>query len=151
MAMGKRRRRGWQRSMWVASSDLPRSAGHPFCERLNRVLDEAGIDAFVDEQCAKFYADGVGRPSLALGRYFRMPLLGYLEGLDSERAIALTGRRFAEPAAVPRRVARRSAVGPLDGIVKLLVNAPILSTICCRGSRSRPQQLGGWARRFRSS
>ena len=88
MAMGKRRR-GWrQPSMWVSSSDLPRSAGHPFYQRLNRVLDAAGFDAFVEEQCAKFYADGVGRPSLAPGRYFRMLLLGYFEGLDSERAIA---------------------------------------------------------------
>ena len=74
--------------MWVSSSDLPRSAGHPFYERLNRVLDASGFDAFVEEQCAKFYADGVGRPSLAPGRYFRMLLLGYFEGLDSERAIA---------------------------------------------------------------
>ena len=86
--MGNRRGRGRQPSMWVANSDLPRSAGHPFYERLNGVLDEAGFDAFVEEQCAKFYADGVGRPSLAPGRYFRMLLLGYFEGLDSERAIA---------------------------------------------------------------
>ena len=88
MAMGKRRRRARQPSMWVASSDLPRGGGHPFYERLNRVLDEAGFDAFVESQCAKFYADGVGRPSLAPGRYFRLLLLGYFEGLDSERAIA---------------------------------------------------------------
>ena len=74
--------------MWVASAELPRSAGNPFYDRLNRVLDEAGFDVFVEEQCAKFYADGIGRPSLAPGRYFRMLLLGYFEGLDSERAIA---------------------------------------------------------------
>ena len=74
--------------MWVADADLPRSAGHPFYERLNRLLDEAGFDAFVEEQCAKFYADGVGRPSLPPGRYFRMLLLGYFEGLESERAMA---------------------------------------------------------------
>ena len=86
--MGKRRRGGRQPSMWVSSSDLPRSAGHPFYERLNRILDAAGFDAFVEEQCAKFYVDGVGRPSLVPGRYFRMLLLGYFEGLDSERAIA---------------------------------------------------------------
>ena len=88
MAMGKRRRRARQPSMWVADADLPRSAGHPFYERLNRLLDEAGFDAFVEEQCAKFYADGVGRPSLPPGRYFRMLLLGYFEGLESERAMA---------------------------------------------------------------
>ena len=56
MAMGKRHRRGRQPSMWVASSDLPRSGGHPFYERLNRVFDEAGFDAFVEEQCRPFYA-----------------------------------------------------------------------------------------------
>ena len=74
--------------MWVSTADLPKSAGHPFYERLNRVLEDAGFDAFVEAQCASFYADGIGRPSLAPGRYFRLLLLGYFEGLDSERAIA---------------------------------------------------------------
>ena len=74
--------------MWVPTADLPKSAGHPFYERLNRVLDDAGFDAFVEAQCASFYAVGVGRPSLAPGRYFRLLLLGYFEGLDSERAIS---------------------------------------------------------------
>ena len=74
--------------MWVSTADLPKSAGHPFYERLNRVLEDAGFDAFVEGQCASFYADGIGRPSLAPGRYFRLLLLGYFEGLDSERAIA---------------------------------------------------------------
>ena len=64
--------------MWVATADLPRSAGHPFYERLNRVLDDAGFDTFVEAQCAPFYADGVGRPTLAPGRYFRLLLPGYL-------------------------------------------------------------------------
>ena len=52
--------------------------------QLNRVLDDAGFDIFVEAQCAQFYADGIGRPSLAPGRYFRLLLLGYFEGLDSE-------------------------------------------------------------------
>ena len=88
MAMGKKRKRNRQASIWVATSDLPRSAGHPFYERLNRVLDDAGVEAFVEAQCAPFDADDIGRPSLAPGRYFRLLLLGYFEGLDSERAIA---------------------------------------------------------------
>ena len=88
MSIGKRRPGARQRSMWVSRADLPRSAGHPFYERLNRVLDEAGFDAFVEAQCAKFYADGVGRPSLAPGTYFRLLLIGYFEGIDSERGIA---------------------------------------------------------------
>ena len=86
--MGKRRRHARQKTMWVASTDLPQSAGHPFYERLNRVLDDASFDAFVEAQCARFYTDGVGRPSVAPGRYFRLLLLGYFEGLDSERVIA---------------------------------------------------------------
>ena len=70
--------------MWVAASDPV----HPFYERLNRVLDEADFDAFVEGACGKFYTDGFGRPSLAPGRYFRLLLLGYFEGQGSERAIA---------------------------------------------------------------
>src|SRR5215218_276111 len=88
MAMGKRKRRARQASMWVATQDLPRSAAHPFYRRLNRVLDEAQFDAFVEGACATFYAEVMGRPSLAPGRHFRLLLLGYFEGLDSERAIA---------------------------------------------------------------
>ncbi len=86
--MGTRGGRGRQGTMWVPTADLPKSAGHPFYERLNRVLDDAGFDAFVEAQCASYYADGIGRPSLAPGRYFRLLLLGYFEGLDSEQAIA---------------------------------------------------------------
>ena len=86
--MGKRRRHARQATMRVATAALPMGAGHPFYARLNRVLDEAGFDAFVEGQCAPFYAATVGRPSLAPGRYFRLLLLGYFEGLDSERAIA---------------------------------------------------------------
>ena len=74
--------------MWVPIDELPRSAAHPFYHRLNRILDDAGFDAFVETQCAKFYAPVMGRPSLPPGRYFRLLLLGYFEGLDSERAIA---------------------------------------------------------------
>ena len=100
--MGRRRRQARQPSMWVPAADLPRSAGHPFYERLNQVLDDAGFDACVETACAPFYADGVGRPSLAPGRYFRLLLLGYFEGLDSERAMAwraadsLSIRRFLD-------------------------------------------------------
>ena len=100
--MGKKRKRDRQASMWVATADLPTSAGHPFYARLNRVLDDAGFDTFVEAQCSRFYADGIGRPSLAPGRYFRLLLLGYFEGLDSERAIAwraadsLSIRRFLD-------------------------------------------------------
>jgi transposase len=86
--MGKRKQRRRQTTMWIATNDLPRTAAHPFYERLNRILDDAGFDTFVESQCARFYADTLGRPSLTPGRYFRLLLVGYFEGLDSERAIA---------------------------------------------------------------
>ena len=74
--------------MWVDTADLPTNDGHPFFERLNRVLEDSGFDAFVEELCAAFYADRLGRPSLRPGRYFRMLFIGYFEGLSSERGIA---------------------------------------------------------------
>ena len=74
--------------MWVATQDLPRSASHPFYARLNRVLDKAGFDPYVETLCAPFYAETKGRPSLPPGRYFRLLMVGYFEGLDSERGIA---------------------------------------------------------------
>jgi transposase len=86
MAMGKRK--GAQAAMWVAATDLPVSPGHPFYTRLNTILDEAGFDRFVEAQCEAFYAPVMGRPSLPPGRYFRLLLLGYFEGIDSERGIA---------------------------------------------------------------
>lgn len=84
--MGKRKRS--QAGLWVATSDLPRSPGHPFYARLNRALDSEGFDAFVEGRCRRFYAPVLGRPSLAPGRYFRLMLVGYFEGLDSERGMA---------------------------------------------------------------
>ena len=85
--MGSTRDDGSQQSIWVATTDLPQSTGHPFYERLNRILEAAGFDAFVEGLCAPFYAT-MGRPSLSPGRYFRLLLIGYFEGLGSERAIA---------------------------------------------------------------
>lgn len=86
MAMGKRK--GRQGGLWIATSDLARSPGHPFYERLNRLLGAHGFDAFVEEQCRSFYAERMGRPSLPPGVYFRLLLIGYFEGIDSERGIA---------------------------------------------------------------
>jgi transposase len=74
--------------MWVATAELPKSPGHPFYTRLNELLEAADFDRFVEGQCAKFYAPVMGRPSLAPGRYFRLLLVGYFEGIGSERGIA---------------------------------------------------------------
>ncbi len=74
--------------MWVATTALPTSASHPFYARLNQVLAEQGFDDFAEGLCAPFYAKKKGRPGLPPGIYFRLLLIGYFEGLDSERGIA---------------------------------------------------------------
>src|ERR1700716_409283 len=86
MAMGTRQSE--QGSLWVATAELPKSPGHPFYTRLNALLDANDFDEFVEGQCVRFYAPVMGRPSLAPGRYFRLLLVGYFEGIDSERGIA---------------------------------------------------------------
>jgi len=74
--------------MWVAVTDLPTAVGHPFYRRLNQVLREHGFDDFTEAQCASFYAETMGRPGLPPGIYFRVLLIGYFEGINSERGIA---------------------------------------------------------------
>ena len=102
MSLGSRRRRQRQKDLFLAASELPRSAAHPFYSKLNALLDQHGFDAHAEALCAPFYAETVGRPSLAPGVYFRCLLIGYFEGLDSERAIAwriadsLSLRRFLD-------------------------------------------------------
>ncbi len=88
MAMGRRNRRQRQKDLWIAAADLPHTAAHPFYHRLNRLLDEHGFDKFAEQRCEKFYAPRMGRPSLTPGSYFRCLLIGYFEGIDSERGIA---------------------------------------------------------------
>src|SRR5882672_5697756 len=77
-----------QPDFWLATSELAKSPGHPFYERLNKILAEAGFDRFVEERCVRFYAQDKGRPGIAPGVYMRMLLIGYFEGIDSQRGIA---------------------------------------------------------------
>jgi transposase len=88
MAMGRRKDRARTPGLWIATNELPATGAHPFYQRLNRVLDDHAFDAFVEAQCAPFYAATRGRPSLTPGTYFRLLLIGYFEGIDSERGIA---------------------------------------------------------------
>jgi transposase len=99
MAMGTRKKRERQEALWYGG-ELPVTPGHPFYSRLNEVLDQAGFDRFCEECCARFYHAKLGRPSLPPGLYFRVMMIGFFEGLDSERGIAwrladsLTLRQF---------------------------------------------------------
>jgi len=86
MALGRRGPK--QVPLFVASEVMAGSPGHPFYDKLNRVLAEGGFDAWAEEECAAHYAGGQGRPSIPPGVYFRMLLIGHFEGLGEDRAIA---------------------------------------------------------------
>jgi transposase len=85
MALGRQKER--QADLMVGWAELPRSPGHAFYDRLQAILVGAGFDGFAETECAPYYASGRGRPSLPPGRYFRMHLVGYFEGIDSERGL----------------------------------------------------------------
>jgi transposase len=87
MSMG-RRKAEVQGQMFIAISDLPATAGHPFYVKLNQALRAMDFDRQVEDLCREFYKEDLGRPSIPPGVYFRMLLVGYFEGLDSERGIA---------------------------------------------------------------
>src|SRR5436190_6494852 len=99
MAMGTRKKRQRQENLWYGG-ELATGPGHPFYTRLNEVFDAAGFDSFCETECAVFYHHKLGRPSLPPGQYFRVMMIGFFEGLDSERGIAwrladsLTLRQF---------------------------------------------------------
>ena len=85
MSLGKRKQE--QQELLVATTSLPQSPGHPFYQKLNRLLREAKFDKYVEGLCRPYYAARLGRPGIPPGVYFRMLFIGYFEGLDSQRAI----------------------------------------------------------------
>jgi transposase len=99
MAMGTRKMRERQEGLWYGG-ELATAPGHPFYKRLNEILGQAKFDRFCEKSCAGFYHPKLGRPSLPPGQYFRIMMIGFFEGLDSERGIAwrladsLTLRQF---------------------------------------------------------
>ena len=104
MALGKRKNE--QQSAWVATTELPKSPGHPFYKKLNALLAEAGFDEWLEKLCAPYYAAKMGRDSIPPGVYFRMILVGYFEGISSQRGIAWRcsdSRSLAEFLGVPVR------------------------------------------------
>ena len=87
MAMGKRQQVR-QTELWVAATELPTTSAHPFYSKLNEVLARHGFDSFAEKACKHFYASSMGRPGIPPGNYFRLIMLGYFEGIASERGIA---------------------------------------------------------------
>jgi transposase len=87
MALGRHKDER-QPELWIATEQLPRSEGHVFYRKLNLLLREAGFDPFVETLCEPYYHANHGRPGIPPGVYFRMLLVGYFEGIGSQRGIA---------------------------------------------------------------
>ena len=82
------RRKAKQQGLWISAAEIPQTAAHPYYSKVNEVLREARFDQKVEQLCRRYYKPVMGRPSMSPGVYFRMLLVGYLEGIDSERGIA---------------------------------------------------------------
>ena len=139
--MGNRQQRHKQEQLFYASEQVE-TPGHPFYERLNRVLDGAGFDEFCEKECAKFYHSKLGRPSMAPGIYFRTLLIGFFEGIGSERGIAwrvadsLSLRRFLKYSlneATPDHVTISRTRRLLDEQTHQAVFAFVLGEVAKRG------------------
>src|SRR3954464_1300710 len=137
----------------VTWSEMPRSPGHVFYDRLQEVLLGAGFDGFVEEACRAFYAKTMGAPSVPPGRYFRMHMVGYFEGIDSERGIewrcsdSLSLREFLRLESrsrfpIIRGCQRRAAVCPRHGRDRGGGNQSTRLT-----KATRPRSPAPWTRR----
>jgi hypothetical protein len=65
VAMGRQGDR--QGDLMVMWSEMPRSPGHVFYDRLQEVLLGAGFDGVVEEACRASYAKTMGAPSVPPG------------------------------------------------------------------------------------
>ena len=118
MGMGRKKDREKQQGLWVAASEIVTTPGHVFYERLNTVLNAEKFDQRVEAICRKYYKSSSGRPSITPGTYFRMLLLGYFEGIDSERGIAWSAAdslSFRKLSPEVSQGARQRARGPQSG------------------------------------
>src|SRR4051794_5257426 len=117
-----------QGELMVMWSEMPRSPGHVFYDRLQEVLLGAGFDGFVEEACRAYYAKTMGAPSVPPGRYFRMHMVGYFEGIDGERL----GRGSPRNAAGEHRSPDHAASARLRAS-----NAPSSRSDSCPSGRAR--------------
>lgn len=128
MALGKRKHE--QQGLWITTTELPKSPGHPFYQKLNELLAEAKFDAWIEERCRPYYAEKVGRPGIPPGVYFRMILIGYFEGIGSQRGIAWRcsdSRSLAEFLGIPinERTPDHSSLSRVHGRLPLEVHEEV--------------------------
>ena len=146
MAMGTRRRRQRQERLWISRQDLAKGPGHPFYKRVNELLETEGFDEFAEKECARFYAENNGRPSLTPGIYSRLFLVGYFEGIDSERRDCLASGGFLWAATVPGDRDRRGHAGSLHDLADATADRcgdPSQGVLLGAGTVSKPGGVKG--------
>ncbi len=132
MGLGKQSPR--QLPLAVPYNKIPQSQGHPFYDRLQSILNKNGFDAYVEKLCESFYAQGKGRPSIPPGRYFRMHIIGYFEGIDSERGLqwrcndSLSLRNFLK-LEITESVPDHSSLSRIRGRFSVEVHAKIFTWV----------------------
>jgi transposase len=79
-----------QKEFWVVAERLPKASPSRFYELLNGTLERMNFGREVWEMCAPAYADATkgGRPGIDPVVYFKMLMVGFFEGIESERQIA---------------------------------------------------------------
>ena len=81
---------GGQAEFWIARDELVRTQASKFYDKLEVTLETMDFSRRVRVFCAPVYTDGaLGRPPIDPVVYFKMLMVGFLENLPSERAIAL--------------------------------------------------------------
>src|SRR3954454_4119266 len=113
MAMGREGDR--QGDLMVSWAEMPRSPGHAFYDRLQEVLLAGGFDLFVETVCQPYYAPKMGAPSVPPGRYFCMHMVGYFEGIASERGASIRLRSGLHSRSGPHDPAGRAQSGRVRG------------------------------------
>ena len=82
-------RKSRQGEFWIARNELARAQASRFYDKLDETLEEMEFAAKVHGVCAPLYSSGEkGRPPIDPVVYFKMLMVGFLENLPSERAIA---------------------------------------------------------------
>ena len=143
-----------QSQVFVMCADLPRSPGHVFYDRLQSVLIKGGFDRFVEKLCEPYYASGPGRKSIPPGRYFRMHLVGYFEGIESERGLewrcsdSLSLRKFLR-LSLTQRVPDHSSLSRIRQRLPLEVHQEVSGWVLQALTKFRPGSWGtSWHRRL---
>lgn len=116
MALG-RRKEVQQQDLFITADSLPKSNGHIFYKKLNELLASHGFDSWIENLCQEFYTQGRGRPSIPPGIYFRMLLVGYFEGIQSQRGIDAIKRY--DSGRKHKKVSNEDWLSPVDRDAKI--------------------------------